>query len=146
MGVSEPPLGPRLRGLRLRVLVHDSEVHPPVPPGTVVNALGDPGRPDFLVIELDSPIEVPRPSGPGSVSILHLAVSPIGWDWEVLFRPISDWEGPMRPPAPFPPPLFVQVWHVFDSRLATSQEWTTDTLVYVAKGGLSRRFTERTQP
>ena len=125
MGVSEPPLG--LRGLRLRVIVDDYEGHPPVPPGTVVNLLGDPGRPDFLVIELDSSIEVSRPSAPGSVSIRHLAVSPIGWDWDAL----------VHLPVRFTP-LFVQVWHVFDSRLATSQEWTTETMVYVARGSLAK--------
>ena len=125
MGVGE--LLPNLRGLRFRVLVHDYEGHPAVPPGTVVNALGDPRQPDFLVIELDSAINVPQLSGPGLVPIRHLAVSPIGWDWEAL----------VHAPVHFTP-LFVKVWHVFDPRLATSQEWSPETMVYVAKGSLAR--------
>jgi len=137
MGVEELP--GRLRGLRLRVIVDDYEGHPPVPPGTVVNALGNPRRPDFLVIELDAPITVKRRSGPGSVPIRHLAVSPIGWDWETLFRPPAEVDLPRGPDEAVPfTPLFVKVWHVFDPRLATSQEWTTDTMVYVAKGSLTK--------
>ena len=130
MGIGELPVG--LRGLRLRVIVDDYEGHPPVPPGTVVNAIGDSRRPDFLVIELDSPIEVPRRSAPGAVAIRHLAISPIGWDWEAL----------VRPPVEFTP-FVVKVWHVFDPRLATSQEWTTDTMVYVAKGSLTKTLVGR---
>ena len=130
MGVGELPVA--LRGLRLRVIVDEGEYegHPRVPPGTVVNLLGDPHRPDFLVIELDSPIEVERPSGTGPVPIRHLAVSHLrGWEW--------DWDLFFRPPAEFTP-LFVKVWHVFDPRLAKSQEWTTETMVYVARGSLAR--------
>ena len=140
MGVEELPVG--LRGLRLRVIVDDYEGHPPVPPGTVVNAIGDSRRPDFLVIELDSPIEVPRRSAPGAVAIRHLAVSQLRgweWDWEMLFRPPAEVDLPRGPDEAVPfTPLFVKVWHVFDPRLATSQEWTTDTMVYVAKGSLTK--------
>ena len=125
MGVGGLPA--RLHGLRFRVLVDDYEGHPPVPPGTVVNAIGNPSYPEFLVLELDAPIDVERPSGPGSVAIRHLAVSPIGWDWGVL----------VRPPARFTP-LIVQVWHVFDPRLATSKDWTPDAMAFVARGSLTR--------
>ena len=135
MGIEEFPT--ELLSLRLRVHVDEGEYggHPPVPPGTVVNTLGDPNRPNFLVIELDSPIEVERPAAPGLVPIRHLAVSPIGWDLEMLV---------VRPPIQ-PSPLLVQIWHVFDPRLATSKEWTPEGMVYVARGYLSRRFAQRTQ-
>ena len=125
MGAGELP--PGLRGLRLRVIVDDYEGHPPVPSGTVVNAIGDPGHPEFLVIELDASIDVDRLSGPGLVAIRHLAVSPIGWDWEVL----------VHPPAQFTP-LIVQVWHVFDPRLATSKKWTPEQLRFVSRGRVTR--------
>jgi len=119
-----------LHSLRLRVQVDEGEYqgHPPVPPGTVVNTLGDPDEPNFLVIELDAPIDVKRPVGTGSVSIRYLAVSPIAWDFQML----------LRPPAQ-PSPMLVQVWHVFDPRLATSKEWTPEAMVYVARGYLSIR-------
>ena len=144
MGVGE--LSARLHGLRLRVIVDDYEGHPPVPPGTVVNAPGDPRQPDFLVIELDSPIEVEGPSGVGTVSIRLLAVSHLAgddWDWGLLLRPPARIELPKSQDEAVPStPFFVKVWHVFDPRLATSQEPPTEGMVYVARGSLTKSLTE----
>jgi len=149
MGVGEVPA--RLRGLRIRVTVHDYEGHPRIPPGTVVNVLGDPSRPDFLVIELDSAIEVKSPSGVGTVPIRHLAVSHLeddDWDWGLLARPTAN-EEPARVELPKSPdeavpfaPHFVKVWHVFDPRVATSQEWTTEAMIYRARGGLTKNLAD----
>lgn len=144
MGVSGLPA--RLRGLRLRVVVDDYEGHPRVPPGTVINVLGDPSRPDFLVIELDSPIDVKSPSGVGTVPIRHLAVSHLegdDWDWGLLLSPTVEVSLPRIPEEAVAfTPFFVKVWHVFDPRVATSQEWTADAMVYVARGSLTRTLTD----
>jgi len=116
-----------LRNLRLRVIVDDYEGHPRVPPGNVVNALGDPHHPNFLVIELDSPIEVERPDGTGIMPIKHIAVSGYGWELEELIHPPSH-----------PSPWIVKIWHVYDPNLATAREPAEGAMEYVAKGGMTR--------
>ena len=120
-------LAAQLRNLRLRVRVDDYESHPRVPPGTVVNALGDPNNPQLLIIELDLPIDVKRPDDTGTMTIRHIGVSGYGWEFRELIRPPRH-----------PSPWFVKIWHVYDPTLADATEWSGGELQYVAKGGMTR--------
>jgi hypothetical protein len=117
----------KLKPLRIQVLVEDDDGFPSVPPGTLRNAFLDLGSPSFLVIELDAPIAVDTlVDRKGRVrGIRFLALKPIGWNAKGLI------EG-----ARMPNLLLVQVWLVFDERMATSSKWKEKKAYYAARGRL----------